>query len=145
MPHRSILEEARARQVIIIPPTTTIRDVARIMRDHHVGSVVVARDGKVIEGICTERDVLIRCVAHGLDPDASTVREIMTVHPETADPSDSVQEVLRHMVAAGVRHMPVSDREGHAIGIVSMRDFVGREVEEMERDRAFAQHVAEVI
>lgn len=77
---------------------TSVRDAARLMRDHHTTAVcVMESDGRKIAGIFTSKDVVLRVIAAGLDARTCSVVRVMTPHPDTALPSLSIQEALRKM------------------------------------------------
>lgn len=77
---------------------TSVRDAARLMREHHTTAVcVMENDGKKIAGIFTSKDVVLRVIAAGLDARTCSVVRVMTPHPDTAPPTLSIQEALRKM------------------------------------------------
>lgn len=81
---------------------TSVRDAARLMRDHHTTAVcVMESDGRKIAGIFTSKDVVLRVIAAGLDAKTCSVVRVMTPHPDTALPSLSIQEALRKMHGRG--------------------------------------------
>jgi CBS domain-containing protein len=109
------------REVHVAQPEERVRDVARRMAERRVGSVVVTRDGKPI-GVLTDRDVVERVVAAGLDPDRVTVGSAMTSPPVTAPEDVPIEDVLRLMVAGAQRRVVVVDRADHLVGIVALDD-----------------------
>ena len=111
-----------------------VRDAARLMKHRRVGSVLVMNKD-VLEGIFTERDMVYRVVADGLDPDMTPLSKVMTANPDTIDASASALDALKAMNERGYRHLPVMD-EGRIVGVVSTRDFYGEEKAEEERRQA---------
>lgn len=102
-----------------IPAGAELRDVARALAAEHVGALVVTDDDAPI-GIVSERDI-VRALAEEGDPDEVWSADVMTLQTVEARPSESIGQVARRMLDAGVRHIPV--REGDDIvGIVSIRD-----------------------
>jgi CBS domain-containing protein len=105
-----------------VSPDQTLVEVARLMRDNGVGSVLVT-DGGQLRGIVTDRDIVVRAVAEGLDPQGETVdtvfsgQELVTVTSDT--PMDDAVERMRRNA---VRRLPVVDDSGRAVGIVSIGD-----------------------
>lgn len=91
------------------------------MNDAHIGCVLVTEGDRLV-GIITERDILRKVVGQ-LDLD-SPVERIMTTNPETVGMDDGIAYVLNKMHVGGYRHIPVLDRQGRPVGVVSMRDFV---------------------
>ena len=127
------------QNLVSLPPSATVRDAARVMTERHIGAVLVAVDGR-LQGIFTERDVLARVVAAGLDPDDTVLGGVMTPNPDTIAPNDTSLEALRKMSERGYRHLPVVDGE-RVVGIVSIRDLyaaVNSELaEDLEQREAF--------
>ena len=111
-----------------------VRDAARLMKHRRVGSVLVMNKD-VLEGIFTERDMVYRVVADGLDPDMTPLSKVMTANPDTIDACASALDALKAMNERGYRHLPVMD-EGRIVGVVSTRDFYGEEKAEGERRQA---------
>lgn len=102
---------------------------ARLMRDHHVGDLVIldenSEDGTPI-GIVTDRDIVVEVLAKELDPAKVTLREIMRVPLVLARASEEVEQALERMRTHGVRRVPVLDDEGKLAGIISLDDLLMR-------------------
>ncbi len=113
--------EIMSAPVVTATNQETLAQAAERMRDTKVGSVVVV-DGETPIGILTERD-LVRFAASGGDPSRTRVAQWMTESPDTADPTESVDEALRRLAEHGYRHIPVVE-DGSLAGIVSMRDLM---------------------
>lgn len=128
-PIRPLVEN---REVIVVDMTTSVAQAARIMSDRQVGSVPVV-DGDRVAGIFTERDVLSRVVATGLDPATTPVSNVMSTSLVTAEVSEAHDVCMRRMQQARVRHILVLSH-GRLAGILSMRDLVALELD--ERDEA---------
>jgi CBS domain-containing protein len=105
---------------------TTIGDAARLMKQHHVGAIMVVADGNLV-GIFTERDGLFRVLAEGRDGQ-TTLDDVMTRNPVTIHPDRSFAEALQMMYGGSFRHVPVVE-DGRPIGMVSARDALGPELE----------------
>jgi CBS domain-containing protein len=104
-------------------------DVAQMMRSHGISSVVVL-DGKKLEGIVTERDI-VNLVAEGGDPNTTTVENGMTRGDlVTVDSKTELSEAAEQMVSRNIRHLPVVDG-GNVVGIVSIRDMTRWAAEEL--------------
>ena len=113
------------REVMTADPRTvesgaTVADAAREMRDGDVGSVVVIENGKVA-GIITDRDIAVRVVAQGLDPDATRVGEAATMPPVTLTVDQSVDDAIRLVREQEIRRIVVV-QDDRAAGIVSLGD-----------------------
>lgn len=118
-------------RVVTIAPTATVRDAAALMNDHRIGSLVVVGSTGALEGIITERDVLTRVVAAGLDPARTPVRDVMTGDVITCDEDSSLDDLRRIMQTRRVRHLPVTDRSGKPVGMVSIGDLNDAQVRTM--------------
>jgi CBS domain-containing protein len=137
MQYRIIPDVVRDQNVRLIPADATVMDAVRYMAIRHIGAVLVGKDG-VLEGIFTERDLLTRVVAKGLDPDQTPLHRAMTASPDTVSPNQSASEALERMHRRGYRHLPVVDDAGKVVGIVALRDLnavVRRQLEDELRER----------
>lgn len=128
-PIRPLVEN---RDVVVVDVATSVVQAARVMSDRQVGAVPVI-DGDRVAGIFTERDILSRVVAAGVDPVATPVSRVMSTNLVVADIGDNHEVCLRRMQQSHVRHLLVL-REGRLAGILSMRDLLALEID--ERDEA---------
>lgn len=103
-----------------IEGATSVGAAARLMAERHIGAVLIA-DGGDMKGIFTERDLLSRVVSKGLDPDATSVADVMTSDPVTIAPDVTVLDALAVMQQHGFRHLPVV-ADGRTVGVLSIRD-----------------------
>lgn len=118
------------RRVITANLDDTVFDVANLMRTERVGCVVVIRDGRPV-GILTDRDIVLRVVAEGLDPRREQVAGIVTYDAATVLRTDGFETAVRIMREHGVRRLPIIDADGRVTGIVTADDLVallGREL-----------------
>ena len=128
------IAEICSRGVVVASPNDSLRSVAELMRQHHVGSVVVTRDtnGLVYPvGIITDRDIVLALVAKNVSADAVSAGDVMSEPLETADENDEVWQVLERMRNRGVRRLPVVAPRGELIGIVSADDLLELVAEEV--------------
>ena len=86
---RDLLDQKKSGGVVTVPPDATVKDAARLMHDRRIGALVVA-EGEALRGIFTERDVLWRVVAQGLDAAATRVRDVMTAEVIVVRPDRDV-------------------------------------------------------
>ena len=100
-----------SRFVVTISRTATVQDAIQAMAGAKVGSVAVV-DENVLEGIFSERDVMLRVVAEGRDPKTTTVEEVMTSPVQTIQKRTTGEQDLRIMVQNHIRHLPVVDETG---------------------------------
>lgn len=118
-------------------PGASVSDAAKLMRNKNLGALLVVSDGRLV-GIFTERDALYRVLARGLNPDETTLRDVMTVDPVTLGPERTYGHALLVMHENGFRHIPVVE-DGAVIGIISSRNAMDPDMEEFvwqERQRA---------
>jgi len=94
---------------------------AKMMRDEDVGLAPIVEGDKLI-GTLTDRDIAIRVVAEGKDPQATTVREVASTKLVTVDPEQNLDEALRLMATNQVRRLPVVEEDGRLAGVVAQAD-----------------------
>src|SRR5258708_28779884 len=122
------------REVVGAERHTTIQDAARLMRQHHVGDLIVmegTNGQRVPFGIVTDRDIVVSVVASALDPKFFTIGDLATQELVAAHEDQGVFECIQQMRSKGVRRMPVIDRQGGLVGIISVDDLIHLLAEEM--------------
>src|SRR5438270_920419 len=117
-----------------------VRNVAQKMSEKNVGAVAVLDSGKLV-GVFSERDLMTRVVARGLNPDNTTVEDVMTRSIVVADPVEDIDAALDKMNQIGCRHLPVVDR-GKLVGMISLRDLL---IEDDETQRKRAKFLNELV
>jgi len=125
------------RHPLLFSPRHTVTQAMRAMQKEHRGCVLVTEDGSAdtrVVGIFTERDVLLRIVDRGRNPATLPLAEVMTREPESLPQDASVAWVLNKMCVGGFRHVPVVDRAGRPVCVVSVRDVVEMLVERFPRE-----------
>ena len=142
MLNRTIAQVLRDSFVVKLAADASVRQAARMMSEKHVASVIVTSGNAHVDGIFTERDLIDRVVAPSRDPDALTLGDVMTRHPVTVSPDHTVRQALAEMKDNDLRHLPVV-RDDTLVGVVSMRDFIGDEVAELDHERDLARSVWE--
>lgn len=123
-----IAEIIEGRPLIHAETSERVRDVAKRMSKENVGAVAVLDGGRLV-GVFSERDVMARVVAEGLDPDKTLIANVMTKDIVVSDPRDSVDSALAKMHSVGCRHLPVV-KDGSLVGMLSIRDLL--EVDDTE-------------
>lgn len=118
---RDVLNE-KGYDVVTVPPSFPLQDAMRLLVEHNIGSVVVARE-KVVEGILTERDVLRLAAKDPVTMGNTKVEEVMTKDVVVALLDDSLDEVMEIMTRNRIRHLPIVD-QGWMQGILSIGDVV---------------------
>ena len=116
----------RIREVMTANPSTIEADgfvveAAKIMKQEDAGVVPVAENGRLI-GMVTDRDIAIRVVAEGKDPQSTSIREVASTDPVTIDPQQDLDEALRLMAQHQVRRLPVVEEDGRLVGVVAQAD-----------------------
>ena len=103
---------------------------AKMMRDEDVGVAPIVESDKLV-GMLTDRDIAVRVVAEGKDPERVTVREVASKQVVTVDPQQDLEEALRIMAKHQVRRLPVVEEDGRLVGVVAQAD-VAREGDDAE-------------
>jgi CBS domain-containing protein len=137
-PVKEIME---SRKLLQAAPDTTVRVAAELMATRGVGAVLVV-DGQRLLGIFTERDVVFRVVARGLDTGTTRIDEVMTPQPKTIEPDKPFGRAMLVMHEHGFRHLPVVDH-GVPIGIVSARSAMDPDLEEFVSEERRRKHLQE--
>lgn len=122
------------RDVVTATRETTIFEAAQLMRTNHVGDLLVvegSNGSRAPVGIITDRDIVVAIVALRLDPSVLSVGDVMGGRLQTVEEQEGVFETIQLMRRAGVRRMPVVNRQGGLVGIVSVDDLVQLLAEEM--------------
>ena len=122
------LRELCRRPVFFVRAEQSVLEVARYMSERDVGAVAVLENDR-LSGIFSERDLLMRVIARGLDPAATPLSRVMTPNPVVVDISEPIDNCLRLMKQANCRHLPVV-AEGRLAGMVSVRDLLQVDIAE---------------
>lgn len=145
------------REVVIVLRENTAMEAAQLMRQQHVGDVIVVDDlknGQIPVGIVTDRDLVVELMSQGLEPEAVTVGDIMTADLVTVNESDDMFAAIDAMRTKGIRRLPVVNAKGGLVGILTLDDLldvmaedllaftklVKREHENEERSRNLYTH-----
>ncbi len=130
------------KKVETISSSASVHDLVNSLNTHHVGALVVSPDGKKIDGIVSERDV-VRAMPGKLDQlIGMRVRDLMTVEVITCTENSTVAELMTVMTERRIRHIPVVSESGELLSIVSIGDVVKARINEIENERkALADYV----
>jgi CBS domain-containing protein len=123
------------RRAITVLPTDELRTAARLMREHHIGFLVVVEPcepagGHKPIGVITDRDIVISTLALDVDPHSVNVGDVMTRNPAVALAQDSVPDAIYQMRHRGVRRLPVVGDYGKLIGVIALDDILTHQAEE---------------
>lgn len=126
------------RKVITASPQLDMQAAAELMRQEHVGYLVVVpqepRGPQPPLGVLTDRDIVVTVVAKRADPATLKVGDVMSIQPVVAAESDPIDHALRSMRRAGIRRLPVVNGRGEVVGVLSLDDlleFIAHEVESL--------------
>ena len=144
MPNRTLRQVVEGQTVVSALADTTVRAAAITMAKHKIGAILVVDDQGRLAGLFTERDVLNRVVAQGLDPDSTRLSAVMTADLQTASPDKPLAHALHMMFEGGFRHVPVVE-DGRPVGMVSARNALGLEIQQFEKELADRDHIAEIL
>ena len=138
-----LIQDICNRDVVCAPRETTVVQAAALMREHHVGDVIVIDrpDAERMPiGIVTDRDIVIEVIAKGVDPRTATLGDLVPWgRLVTVEETDTDTETLALMHARGVRRMPVIDAAGVLVGIITLDDILPRLARELGQLAEFGQ------
>lgn len=117
------------RDVKSLAPSDTVSMAAQAMSELNVGSIPVCDGGKLV-GIVTDRDMVVRALAKGMDATTTKLADIMSSDVCTVNESDDVESILEEMSQSQIRRLPVVDAAGALVGIVSLGDIATKSVDE---------------
>ena len=116
------LEDIMETNVVTVRPSETVREAALHMQRNDVGALPVVDNGNRVCGIVTDRDIVTRAIADGIDPASATVDRVMTDKVVCAAPDMQAEDAIRIMAEHKVRRLPVTNNQG-LVGMVSLSDF----------------------
>jgi CBS domain-containing protein len=132
--HISDVLRTKGRDVVTVPPDTTVLDLLDVLAEFGIGAAVVSADGQTVDGIVSERDVVRGLAARGGAVLEQEVASIMTGEVITAVLTDHVDTLFAVMTEQRIRHIPVLV-DGRLSGLVSIGDLVKSRVSELETER----------
>ena len=115
------ISKVMTRDVTFVRPNTQIPEIARRMRDEEIGSMPVSENDRLI-GMVTDRDIVVRAVAEGLDVREATARDVMSPKILYCFEDATLETVLRNMGENQVRRLPVVNHDKRLVGVVSLGD-----------------------
>lgn len=120
--------------VVSVPVNTPIAEVARILSTRKIGTVVISDDGKTVQGIASERDIVNAIGRHGEAGLHAAIGAIMTTPVQTCARADSALSVIERMTAGRFRHLPVVE-DGEMVGLISIGDVVKARLSELSVEK----------
>lgn len=124
-------------QVAYVSPETTVVEAAQLMQKHDIGMVPVCQ-GKNVVGLVTDRDIVVRNIAHGKDPQKTMVKEVMTSQVKTVNPEMTLNQAAELMSTNQIRRLPVVDHD-QLVGIVALGDLATQAKYDVELARTLGQ------
>jgi len=131
------IRDIMTRDVAYTNPDETVTEAARLMQKHNIGAIPVCDENGVI-GILTDRDIVVRNVAHGTDPHMTKVRDVMTSQVRAASPDMDAGDVTKMMAGSRIRRIPVVE-DNRLVGIVSLGDMATDMRLDMEASEALSE------
>lgn len=130
-----ILQAKPQNNILTIKPSDTIEHAAGMLSEHRIGALIVSEDGKQVDGILSERDIVREIGKNGVGCMSNCTRELMTKTVIACSPSDSIVSLMAKMSTGRFRHMPVVS-EGALVGVVSIGDVVKARIELIEQENS---------
>jgi CBS domain-containing protein len=127
------VDEIMSKNVETLPPTATLVEAARKMKDLDVGMIPIC-DGEKVQGVLTDRDIVINAVAHEQNPSNSSVSDFLTGHPRWVYSDSDVEQAAQIMKDEQIRRLIVVDRNKKLVGVVSLGDISTRAEEGIAGD-----------
>ena len=124
----------KGADVVTVRPEATVREVLDILAEHRIGELVVSSDGKAVEGIVSERDIVLRLHDRGPEILHANVVDIMTADVSTCRTDELLENLMALMTNQRFRHVPVV-AEGALVGIISIGDVVKHRMDELQAER----------
>jgi CBS domain-containing protein len=119
----------KGREVATVAPDATVADAVAALAEHNIGALVVSSDGRTVEGILSERDI-VRGLADGAGVLERLVRDLMATDVSTCHRRSDIEELMGTMTSGRFRHLPVVD-DGALAGIISIGDVVKARIDEL--------------
>lgn len=143
MPSRKISEVVNGQTMVTADKTLSVLGACQKMAAARVGAIMVMEQDKLI-GLFTERDVLVRVVASGIDPAKTALADVMTANLQTITPDQPLGHAMHLMFDGGFRHVPVVDN-GRPVGMISARDALGMEMVAFEEELEKRNSITEIL
>lgn len=132
---RNIVDTKALRQIITVKPSEQVKVAVELLAKHRIGAVIVSRDGAIVDGILSERDIVRALGTRGVASLESPVQELMTAEVIGCRPDDTAMSVMEKMTDGRFRHMPVIE-ESRMVGVISIGDVVKARITEVQAENA---------
>jgi CBS domain-containing protein len=131
--HVSDILNLKGSKVVTVRPDLKIQALAQCLRLERVGALVVSETGIAMDGIISERDIVLSLAEHGAEVLNRTAADLMTKGVVTCSPSDTIAQVAKVMTHRRIRHMPVMAGD-RLVGIISVGDILKHRSDELEME-----------
>jgi CBS domain-containing protein len=128
---RDLIKNKSVSHILSISPDASVLEAIKIMAAHNVGAVLVETVADKVQGILTERDVLLKLDAKSVNAATAKVREIMTEKVLYVESKQTVEECMELMNSKSIRHLPVYEN-GELLGLISVRDVLREIISEQK-------------
>ncbi|MCS7111765.1 MAG: CBS domain-containing protein [Sulfolobales archaeon] len=109
---------------IQVKANTTVFDAIKTMEKHNIASLIVTDENDIVLGVVTAKDLILRVFAKGLDPKTTRIIDIVSRPVTVVEPNTLLKDVINLMIGTGHGHIPVVNKSGKAIGIVTIDDIL---------------------
>lgn len=130
---RNIIGTKQIQQIITVKPDDLVRTAAEVLAKHRIGALIVSRDGAIVDGILSERDIVRALGTVGVACMNKSVQDLMTAEVIGCHPDDTANSVMEKMSDGRFRHMPVI-HENRMIGVISIGDVVKARLAEIQHE-----------
>lgn len=134
-----IFRQKEAHRIITVAPESAVGQAVELMKEEHIGALMVMDDAGALAGILSERDVVRALPDYGIDLLDLPVERLMTSPVETCGPTAHVDEIMQTMTARHFRHLPVLE-DGKLLGMISIGDVVKSRLDELETESVHLQN-----
>jgi CBS domain-containing protein len=132
---RKIIGNKQVQGIMTIMPKDTVATASELLAKHRIGALIVSSDGKIVDGILSERDIVRALGTNGASCLTRPISDIMTAEVIGCHPDDTANSVMEKMTSGRFRHMPVIE-EGRMIGVISIGDVVKARIDEIQHENA---------
>jgi CBS domain-containing protein len=130
---RNIIDSKALHEIISLKPTETVKTATEVLAKHRIGAVIVSRDGAIVDGILSERDIVRALGTKGASILELQVQDLMTAEVIGCKPEDTAISVVEKMTDGRFRHMPVIENNA-MIGVISIGDVVKARITEVQSE-----------
>ena len=130
---RNIIDSKPSHAIITMKPTDPVRTAVEVLSKHRIGAVIVSRDGAIVDGILSERDIVRALGQRGVSALDLQAQDLMTAEVIGCNPGDTAMSVMEKMTDGRFRHMPVIE-SNRMIGVISIGDVVKARITEVQAE-----------